>query len=189
MIHAPGFYQSAAQIVFYARFARKRSISFSAERRHFYGSIPCANHGGARKLQRHAHCAVRCTRPQARTRLTGINEIPRSAVHDGGRQLDEAARQSVPPDQRYPRGRGAGGRCIRCGARLPDGGRHDEQRTGDDSLRGQTRRRDHSAAQRTPQRHQRARADRCDSGLRQPADERPAGHFARHVGRGREGRY
>ena len=37
--------------------------------------------------------------------------------------------------------------------------------------RGQTRRRDHPAAQRTPQRHQRARADRCDSGLCQPADE------------------
>ena len=162
---------------------------FSLQRGLYNGSIPCANYGGARKLQRYAHCAVRCPRSQARTRLAGINEIPRSAVHDGGRQLDEAARQSVPPDQRYPRGRGACRGCVRCGARLPDGGRHDEQRTGDDPVGGKARRRDHPAAQRTPQRHQRARADRCDSGLRQPADERPAWHFARHVGRGYEGRH
>ena len=187
MIHAPGFYQSAAQIVFHARFARKRSISFSAERRHFYGSIPCAHHGGARKLQGYAHCAVRRSRTQARTRLTGADKVPRPAVHDRGRQLDEAARQPVPPNERHPRGGGAGGRCVRRGARLPHGRRYDEQRAGDDTLGREARRRDHSAAQRAPQRHQRARAHRRDTGLCQSADERPPGHFARHVGRGRQG--
>ena len=161
-------------------------LLFSAERRHFYGSIPCAHHGGARKLQGYAHCAVRRSRTQARTRFSRTDEIFRSAVHDRGRQLDEAARQPVSPDERHPRGGGAGRRCVRRGARFPHGRRHDVERAGDDTLGRQARRRDHSAAQRAPQRYQRARAHRRDTGLCQSADERPARHFARHVGRGRQ---
>ena len=95
----------------------------------------------------------------------------------------------MPPGQRHPRGRGACRRGLRRGARLPHGRRHDLERAGDGAVGGGARGRDHPAPQRAPQCHQRARAHRRGPGLRQPADERSAGHLARHVGRGRQGRH
>ena len=92
----------------------------------------------------------------------------------------------MPPGQCHTRGRRTRRRGFRRGTRLPHGRRYDLKRTGDGAVRGQTRGRDHPAPQCAPLGHQCARAHRCSPGLCQSADERPAGHFTRHVGHRRE---
>ena len=95
-----------------------------------------------------------------------------------GRQFDEAAGQSLSPGFGHPRGGGAGGRGVRGRKRLLYGRRHHVFGAEHGAFRLQGGRQNHSAAQRPPQRHQRARPLRRRAGLRQSEGGQPPRHFA-----------